>query len=113
MTEKLEAQGEEGQAQVAKPSWELRLYIAGSNPRSETALLKLRELCEKHLKGQYVIEVIDLLLYPHLAREDQIVAVPTLIRKLPPPLRKIVGDMSDETQTLVGLQLRPVETPEK
>lgn len=87
--------------------WELRLYVAGQTPRSLAALSNLKQLCETHLKGRYRIEVIDLLVNPQLSREDQIVAVPTLVRKLPEPMRKIIGDLSSAERVLVGLQLRP------
>ena len=87
--------------------WELRLYVAGPTPKSITAFDNLKKLCEEHLKGKYHIEVIDLLKNPQLARGDQIVAVPTLVRKLPPPLKKIIGDLSNEVRVLVGLDLRP------
>jgi len=87
--------------------WELRLYTAGQSPKSLTALHNLKRLCEEHLAGRYQIEVIDLLKDPRLAKDDQIVAVPTLMRKLPEPLRRIIGDLSDTERTLVGLQLRP------
>lgn len=86
--------------------WDLRLYIAGKSPQSEAALANLTRLCEEHLAGRYNIEVVDLLEKPQLARDDQIIAVPTLVRKLPPPIRKIIGDLSDSVRTLVGLQLR-------
>ena len=87
--------------------WELRLYIAGQTPKSRAALVNLKRLCEEHLPGRYQIELVDLLVNPRLAREDQIFAIPTLVRKLPEPLRKIIGDLSDTERTLVGLQLRP------
>ncbi len=90
-----------------KAEWELRLYVAGQTPRSLAALQNLRRLCEEHLKGRYVIEVVDLLVNPQLAREDEILALPTLVRKLPEPLRKIIGDLSNTEKVLVGLQLRP------
>ncbi len=86
--------------------WELRLYVAGSTPKSVTAFENLKKLCEEHLKDQYHIEVIDLLKNPQLARGDQIVAVPTLVRKLPMPLKKIIGDLSNSVRVLVGLDLR-------
>jgi circadian clock protein KaiB len=91
------------------PEWQLRLYIAGRTPRCVTALRNLERLCEHHLKGQYRIEVIDLLKNPQLARGDQILAVPTLVRKLPEPMKKIIGDLSNEERVLVGLDLRPLE----
>jgi circadian clock protein KaiB len=87
--------------------WDLRLYIAGQTPHSLAAISNLKRICEEHLKGEYRIEVIDLLVNPQLSRDDQIVAIPTLVRKLPVPIRKIVGDLSDTARTLVGLQLRP------
>jgi circadian clock protein KaiB len=87
--------------------WELRLYIAGQTPKSRAALVNLKRICEEHLPGRYQIELIDLLVNPRLAQEDQIFAIPTLVRKLPEPLRKIIGDLSDTERTLVGLQLRP------
>ena len=88
-------------------SWELRLYTAGQTPKSVAAFRNLKKICEEHLAGRYTIEVIDLMQNPRLAKDDQIIAIPTLVRKLPDPLRKIVGDLSDEERTLVGLQLRP------
>ena len=87
--------------------WNLRLYTAGQSPKSLAALDNLKRVCEEHLPGRYSIEVIDLLKNPRLAKDDQIVAIPTLVRKLPEPLRRIVGDLSDTERTLVGLQLRP------
>jgi circadian clock protein KaiB len=87
--------------------WELRLYVAGQAPKSLAAFANLKKLCEEHLPGRYQIEVVDLLKNPQLAAGDQIVAIPTLVRKLPEPLRKIVGDLRDTERTLVGLQLRP------
>ena len=86
--------------------WELRLYVAGQTPKSLAAFTNLKKLCEEHLPGRYQIEVVDLLENPQLAAGDQIVAIPTLVRKLPEPLRKIVGDLSNAARTLVGLQLR-------
>lgn len=88
--------------------WELRLYIAGNTTKSATALHNLKKYCEEHLKGKYVIEVIDLLVKPQLAEGDQIFAVPTLVRKVPEPIRKIIGDLSNEERVLVGLNIRPV-----
>lgn len=89
--------------------WELRLYIAGNTAKSATALSNLKKYCEEHLKGQYKIEVIDLLLNPQLAAGDQILAIPTLVRKVPVPIRKIIGDLSNEEKVLVGLNIRPVK----
>ena len=87
--------------------WDLRLYVAGQTPRSVTAFANLKRLCEEHLAGRYNIEVIDLVKHPQLAAGDQIIAIPTLVRKLPQPIRKIVGDLRDTERALVGLQLRP------
>ena len=89
--------------------WELRLYTAGQTPRSVAAFANLKKLCEEHLPGRYNIEVIDLMEHPQLAAGDQIVAIPTLVRKLPEPLRRIVGDLSITERTLVDLQLRPAK----
>ncbi len=85
--------------------WNLRLYVAGQTPRSVAAFANLKNICETHLKGKYKIEVIDLLANPELARADEIVAIPTLIRKLPPPVKKIIGDLSSKERTLVGMEL--------
>ena len=87
--------------------WQLRLYVAGQSPKSVTAYANLQKLCREHLQGRYSIEVVDLLKNPQLARGDEIVAIPTLVRKLPQPMRKIVGDLSNVDKALVGLQLRP------
>jgi circadian clock protein KaiB len=86
--------------------WDLRLYTAGQSPKSLAALANLKKVCDEHLAGRYSIEVIDLLKNPRLAKDDQIVAIPTLVRKLPEPLRRIVGDLSDTERALVGLQLK-------
>jgi len=88
--------------------WELRLYIAGQTPNSLLALKNITKYCKEHLDGRYVIEVIDLLINPQLAEGDQIFAIPTLVRKVPEPLRKIIGDLSNEEKVLVGLNIRPV-----
>ena len=89
--------------------WQLRLYVAGQTPKSITALANLRRLCEDHLAGRYRIEVVDLVTRPNLARRDDIVVIPTLIRKLPPPIRRIIGDLSNEERVLVGLKVLPSE----
>ena len=86
--------------------WILRLYVAGQSARSASALRNLEEVCEEHLAGRYKIEVVDLLKQPQLARGDQIVALPTLVRRLPPPMKKIIGDLSSQERLLVGLDLR-------
>jgi circadian clock protein KaiB len=85
--------------------WRLRLYVAGQSPKSLTAIRNLRKVCEEHLAGRYELEVIDLLANPRLAKDRQIVAIPTLVRDLPNPIRKIIGDLSDTDRTLVGLDL--------
>jgi circadian clock protein KaiB len=87
--------------------WNLRLYVAGMTPKCLTALGNLKKICEEHLQGQYNIEIVDLLENPQLAKGDQILAIPTLVRHLPPPLKKIIGDLSNEERVLVGLDLRP------
>lgn len=86
--------------------WDLRLYVAGQTPKSMTALANLKKMCEEHLAGRYKIEVIDLVKNPQLARSDQILAIPTLVRRLPEPMRKIIGDLSNEERVLVGLDVR-------
>ncbi len=90
--------------------WELRLYVAGQTPRSLTAFANLQRICEGHLKSRYRIQVIDLMEKPQLSKGDQILAIPTLVRKLPEPVRKIIGDLSDTERVLVGLDLRPPPT---
>ena len=87
--------------------WKMILYVAGQTPNCVKAFSNLKKICEEHLKGQYEIQVIDLMENPQLARGDQITAIPTLIRKLPPPIRKIVGNLSKTEQVLVGLDLKP------
>jgi circadian clock protein KaiB len=94
---------------VAGEKWNLRLYTAGQSPKSLAALANLKRVCEEHLAGRYSIEVVDLMKNPRLAKDDQIVAIPTLVRKLPEPLRRIVGDLSNTERTLVGLQLKQHE----
>lgn len=90
-----------------KERWTLRLYVAGQTPRSLTAFANLKKICEEHLQGRYQIEVIDLMVNPALAKDDQILALPTLVRKLPEPVKKIIGDLSNTERVLVGLDLRP------
>jgi circadian clock protein KaiB len=87
--------------------WHLRLYVAGQSPKSLDALTNLRELCDEHLTGRYEIEVIDLVEEPALARSDDILAIPTLVRRLPAPLRRIIGDLSNTERVLVGLRILP------
>jgi circadian clock protein KaiB len=91
--------------------YNLRLYVAGQTPKSITALANLKMICEQHLAGRYHIEVIDLIEHPQLAAGDQILAVPTLVRRLPEPLKRIIGNLSNMERVLVGLDLRPVDAP--
>ena len=96
----------EAKPHQAAADYILRLYVAGLMPKSTLAIANMKRICEEHLQGQYELEVIDLYQQPQLAQGDQIVAVPTLIRKLPPPLRRIIGDMSNTERVLLGLDLR-------
>jgi len=89
----------------------LRLYVTGMTPRSTQAIANLRAICDEHLAGRYDLEIVDIYQHPRLARDEQIVAAPTLVKRLPPPLRRIVGDLSDGEQVLVGLDLRPRPWP--
>jgi circadian clock protein KaiB len=93
----------------ARRTWRLRLYVAGQTPKSITALANLKRLCESHLAGRYKIEVIDLVNQPHLARRDDIIVVPTLVRQLPRPIRKIIGDLSNVERVLIRLDVLPRE----
>ena len=97
--------GDKGTSEI----WELRLYVAGQTPKSLAAFANLKKICEEHLVGKYKIEVIDLLKCPQLAKGDQILAIPTLVRKLPEPIKKIIGDLSNTERVLIGLDLRPVD----
>lgn len=90
-----------------KKEYMLRIYVAGETEKSRRAIQKLRDICEEHLKGQYEIEVIDLMKNPQLAAGDQIFAIPTVVRKLPPPVKKLIGDLSASEKVLVGLDIRP------
>jgi circadian clock protein KaiB len=92
-------------AKTDNDKWVLRLYVAGQSPKALTAFTNLKKICEEQLEGKYSIEVIDLLINPQLGNEDQILALPTLVRKLPVPVRKIIGDLSDTERVLVGLDL--------
>jgi circadian clock protein KaiB len=107
VADKAEKEGKDPLAPGDK--WDLRLYVAGQSPRSLSAFANLKKICEEHLKGRYNIEVVDLVKHPQLAAGDQILAIPTLVRKLPQPIRKIVGDLRDQERALVGLQLRQTE----
>ncbi|RBP46359.1 circadian clock protein KaiB [Roseimicrobium gellanilyticum] len=89
-------------------SWKLRLYVAGQTPKSLTAFANLKRLCEEHLAGRYEIEVIDLVKKPQLAQNDQILAIPTLVRKLPEPIKRIIGDLSNLERVMVGMDLKPI-----
>jgi circadian clock protein KaiB len=93
---------------IARPGfYNLRLYVAGQTPKSLAAIANLKQICETHLAGRYTIEVIDLLVSPQLAEGDQILAVPTLVRRLPPPIKRVIGNLSDTERVLVGLDIRP------
>ena len=92
---------------VGAEVWRLRLYVAGQSPKSLRAFANLKTFCEEHLPGRYEIEIVDLVQQPELARSDDIVAIPTLVRRLPIPLRKVIGDLSNSERVLVGLGLQP------
>jgi circadian clock protein KaiB len=94
---------------AAEEIWNLRLYVAGQTPKSITAFANLKKICDEHLAGKYQIEVIDLLKNPRLAKGDQIIAIPTLVRKLPEPIKKIIGDLANTERVLVGLDIRSVQ----
>lgn len=95
------------EGESASGTYNLRLYVAGQTPKSLAAIANLKSICEEHLAGRYAIEVVDLLVTPQLAAGDQIVALPTLVRRLPPPLKRIIGNLSDTERVLVGLDIRP------
>jgi len=88
-------------------SWRLRLYVAGQTPKSITAMANLQRICDQHLPGRYSIEIIDLLKSPQLAQGDQIIAIPTLVRKLPQPIKRVIGDLSNIERVLVGMDIKP------
>jgi circadian clock protein KaiB len=100
--------GKQAKTDSTEESWSLRLYVAGPSPKSIAAFANLKKICEEHLAGKYRIEVVDLLKNPRLAKGDQIVAIPTLVRKLPEPLKKIIGDLANTERVLVGLDIRSV-----
>ena len=102
----MEKTRQDARSRRTKKTWELRLYVAGQTPKSLAAFANLKKICEEHLVGEYHIEIIDLLKEPQLASGDQILAIPTLVRKLPEPIRKIIGDLSNTERVLVGLNLR-------
>ena len=107
LAEAKKALSNEKKSKRAEEVWNLRLYVAGQTPKSIAAFANLKKICEENLAGRYKIEVIDLLENPQLAKGDQILAIPTLVRKLPQPVRKIIGDLSNTVRVLVGLDLRP------
>ncbi len=109
MDESIETETETSEYLNDDQTYILRLYVAGQTKKSLTAFANLRKICEEYLKGKYKIEVIDLLEHPQLAKGDQILAIPTLVRKLPLPVRKIIGDLSNTERVLIGLDLRPAE----
>ncbi|MCW3075977.1 MAG: KaiB domain protein [Bacteroidetes bacterium] len=95
-------------AKSKREFWQLKLYVAGQTPKSVAALTNIKKYCEENLDGQYTIEVVDLVKNPQLAAGDQILAIPTLVRKVPEPIRKIIGDLSNEEKVLVGLDIKPL-----
>jgi len=102
------AEAKKRKSDSVKIGWQLRLYVAGQTPKSLTAFANLKRICEEHLEGKYSIEVVDLLVNPQLAKGDQILAIPTLVRKLPEPILKIIGDLSNTERVLVGLDIKPL-----
>jgi len=100
--------GKKAKSDAPEEIWNLRLYVAGQTPKSITAFTNLKKICDEHLAGKYKIEVIDLLKNPQLAKGDQIIALPTLVRKLPEPIKKIIGDLANTERVLVGLDIRAV-----
>ncbi len=98
--------GKKATTNAAEEIWNLRLYVAGQTQKSITAFANLKKICEEHLDGKYCIEVVDLLKHPQLAKGDQIIAIPTLVRRLPEPLKKIIGDLANTERVLVGLDIR-------
>lgn len=107
MTKKSPARVKPAAVAASGCAWNLRLYVAGRTSKSVTAFENLKRICEEHLSGQYEIEIIDLIEHPQLAKGDQILALPTLVRRLPEPIKKIIGDLSNTQRVLVGLDLRP------
>ncbi len=107
LSEKVAGSGSESRSEPIEDKWILRLYVAGQTPKSLTAFQNLNRICEERLKNKYSIEIIDLLENPQLGREHQILAIPTLVRKLPVPVRKIIGDLSNTERVLIGLDLKP------
>ncbi len=103
----MSARGRQPAAAPRPVTWDLRLYVTGTTPRSSRAIRNVKAICEEHLRGRYRLEVIDIYQRPGLARDEQIVATPTLVRMLPPPIHRLIGDLSDTDRVLVGLDLRP------
>ena len=95
--------------EASEEAWILKLYVAGQTPKSLAAFANLKKICDEHLTGQYRIEIVDLLKNPKLARGDQILAIPTLVRQLPPPVKKLIGDLANTERVLVGLDIKPVD----
>ncbi len=108
MTGNMKTLGQFDEAAAATEYWQLRLYVAGMTSKSLSAFANLKRICEEYLEGKYSIEVIDLMVNPQLAKGDQILALPTLVRRLPEPIKKIIGDLSDTERVLVGLDIRPL-----
>lgn len=108
MTDHLSKDFAKSREEKETEAWQLRLYVAGQTPKSLVAFANLKKICEEYLQGQYSIEIIDLSKQPQLAIEDSIVALPTLVRKLPEPIKKIIGDLSNTEKVLVGLQIMPL-----
>ncbi|MEY3297858.1 MAG: hypothetical protein RLZZ597_1118 [Cyanobacteriota bacterium] len=98
---------------TGQDKWYLRLYVAGQTPKSVMAFANLKKLCEEYMHGQYEIEIIDLIQHPELAQQDKILAIPTLVRRLPPPIRQIIGDLSDKEKVLIGLDITPAKGHQK
>jgi len=110
MSEKEKAKApRQSKSKDAEKKWQLRLYVAGQTPKSMAAFANLKKICAQHLEGSYTIDVIDLLVNPQLAKGDQILAIPTLVRKLPEPVKKIIGDLSNTERVLVGLDIKPLD----
>ena len=105
--------GTDGSTEAKEKAWQLRLYVAGQTPKCVAAFENLKKFCEEHLRGQYKIEVIDLLKNPQLAEGDQILAIPTVVRKVPEPIRRLIGDLSNEEKVIVGLDVRPLPWDEE
>ncbi|WP_262967158.1 circadian clock KaiB family protein [Methylobacter psychrophilus] len=104
----VEKKSNPGKPTTGEDKWLLKLYVAGQTPKTVTTFANLKMICEEYLQGNYQIEVIDLLINPILAKDDQILALPTLVRKLPEPMRTIIGDLSNRERVLVGLDIRPI-----